>query len=38
MNFGEASHVYTPSTDADYKYIEEALRQLSGGQGHDRLR
>jgi len=32
MNFGEASHVYTPTTDVDYKYIEEAYGSFAAGK------
>ena len=32
MNFGEASHVYTPAADTDYKYIEEAYGRLMAGK------
>jgi Putative beta-barrel porin-2, OmpL-like. bbp2 len=32
MNFGEASHVYTPATDIDYKYIEEAYGSYLHGK------
>ena len=32
MNFGEASHVYTPAADTDYKYIEEAYGSYLHGK------
>jgi len=32
MNFGEASHVYTPAADVDYKYIEEAYGSYLHGK------
>ena len=32
LNFGEASRVYTPATDVDYKYIEEAYGSFAAGK------
>jgi hypothetical protein len=32
MNFGEASHVYTPAADTDFKYIEEAYGSYMAGK------